>query len=254
MKLSAYIVTLNEEKRLPRTLTALKQVADEIIIVDSGSTDKTEEIAKQFGAKFLFHKWENISFQKHFAQEQCSNEWILTLDADEVLSPQLIEEIKTELENPRADVYKIKIKDMAPKAKKPRIGARTYNLERLYNRKFANMPEDLTHDRLVVQLEAKVAQLKGIIHHYSYQDLYQLWFKLNMYTEQLVNTAITQKRSFSLFRLATEFPRQFLVYYFKRGYIFDGKFGFVMSVSYAYFRFLKIAKWFERKYFLNEEK
>ena len=60
MKLSVYIVALNEELRLPKTLSAVSQVADEILVVDSGSTDKTEEIAKQYGAKFIFHKWKNI--------------------------------------------------------------------------------------------------------------------------------------------------------------------------------------------------
>jgi glycosyltransferase involved in cell wall biosynthesis len=91
MKLSAYIVTLNEEARLPRTLEALKQVEDEIIIVDSGSIDKTEEIAKSYGCKFMFHKWKNISSQKNFAQGKCKNDYLLRLDADEVLSPELIE-------------------------------------------------------------------------------------------------------------------------------------------------------------------
>ena len=93
MKLSVYIVTLNEEKRLEKTLQAVQQVADEILIVDSGSTDKTKEIAEKYNAKFIFHKWKNISSQKKFAQDTCENDFVLSLDADEVLSPRLIEEI-----------------------------------------------------------------------------------------------------------------------------------------------------------------
>ena len=94
VKISAYIVTLNEEKRLGKTLQALKKVADEIFVIDSGSTDKTQKIAEKYGAKFLFHKWKNISAQKHYGQELCHNDWVLSLDADEVLSPELIADIK----------------------------------------------------------------------------------------------------------------------------------------------------------------
>ena len=247
IKISAYIVTLNEELRLEKTLQAVSQVADEIIVVDSGSTDKTEEIAKQNNAKFIFHKWKNISSQKNFAQNECSNEWVISLDADEVLSDELIKEIITIKENPKADAYKVKICDMLPGDKKPRLFAKTYNQVRLYNRKKANMPDDLTHDRVVLGDNCKVEQLKSKINHYSYVSLTQLWFKLNMYTDELVKVAIEKNKKYSLIRLYTELPRQFLVYYFKRRYCLYGTCGFWMATSYAYFRFLKIAKWFEYK-------
>ena len=94
VKISAYIVTLNEEKRLEKTLQAVSQIANEVFVIDSGSTDSTQEIAERNGAKFVFHKWKNISAQKHYGQELCNNDWVLSLDADEVLSPELIQEIK----------------------------------------------------------------------------------------------------------------------------------------------------------------
>ena len=125
VKISAYIVTLNEEKRLGKTLQALKKVADEIFVIDSGSTDKTQKIAEKYGAKFLFHKWKNISAQKHYGQELCQNDWVLSLDADEVLSPELIAEIKEKMKKPAADAYRIKICDMLPGDKKPRLFAKT---------------------------------------------------------------------------------------------------------------------------------
>lgn len=245
MKLSAYIVTLNEELRLERTLKALKKVANEIIIVDSGSTDKTKEIALANGAKFLFHKWKNISSQKNFAQNKCQNDWVLSLDADEVLSQELIEEIKQIKQNPTADAYKIKIRDIMPGDKKPRLLAKTYNQVRLYNRKKANMPDDLTHDRVVLGQNCSVIQLKSIIWHYSYVTLTQLWFKLNMYTDELVQVALKKNKKYSKLRLYTEMPVQFLRYYFIKRCFLYGTCGFWMATSYAYFRFLKIAKWFE---------
>lgn len=245
VKISAYIVTLNEEKRLEKTLQALKKVADEIFVIDSGSTDKTQEIAEKYGAKFLFHKWKNISAQKHYGQELCHNDWVLSLDADEVLSPELIAEIKEKMKNPTADAYKMKICDMLPGDKKPRWLAKTYNQVRLYNRKKSNMPDDLTHDRVVVGEGAAVEQLEAKVFHYSYVSLTQTWFKLNMYTDELVKTAVKEGRNYTRLRLYTEFPRQFLVYYFKKRYFLYGTCGFWMATTYAYFRFLKIAKWFE---------
>lgn len=247
VKISAYIVTLNEEKRLGKTLQVLKKVADEIFVIDSGSTDKTQEIAEKYGAKFLFHKWKNISAQKHYGQELCHNDWVLSLDADEVLSPELIAEIKEKMKNPAADAYRIKICDMLPGDKKPRLFAKTYNQVRLYNRKKSNMPDDLTNDRVVVGEGAVVEQLESKVFHYSYISLTQTWFKLNMYTDELVKTAVEQGRKYSKLRLYTEFPRQFLVYYFKKRYFLYGTCGFWMATTYAYFRFLKIAKWFEWK-------
>ena len=247
VKISAYIVTLNEEKRLGKTLQALKKVADEIFVIDSGSTDKTQEIAEKYGAKFLFHKWKNISAQKHYGQELCHNDWVLSLDADEVLSPELIAEIKEKMKKPTADAYRIKICDMLPGDKKPRLFAKTYNQVRLYNRKKNNMPDDLTNDRVLVGEGAVVEQLESKVFHYSYISLTQTWFKLNMYTDELVKTAVEQGRKYSKLRLYTEFPRQFLVYYFKKRYFLYGTCGFWMATTYAYFRFLKIAKWFEWK-------
>lgn len=245
VKLSVYLVTLNEEQRLEKTLKAAAKVADEIVVVDSGSTDKTEKIAKKFKANFIFHKWKNISSQKNFAQNKCHNDWVLLLDADEVLSDELIAQIKAIKKNPTADAYKMKICDMLPGDVQPRMFAKTYNQVRLYNRQKANMPDDLTHDRVVLGESAKVAQLTAKVHHYSYVSLTQFWFKLNMYTDELVKTALEKNKKYSHLRLFTEFPRQFLVYYFKRRYFLYGTCGFWMATSYAYFRFLKIAKWFE---------
>ncbi|MBR2136509.1 MAG: glycosyltransferase family 2 protein [Alphaproteobacteria bacterium] len=245
VKLSAYIVTLNEEQRLGATLEALRQVADEIFVIDSGSTDRTQEIAEKYGAKFLFHEWKNISAQKHFGQELCRNEWVLSLDADEVLSPELIAEIKEKLQNPAADAYKMKIRDMLPGDKKPRFFAKTYNQIRLYNRRKANMPDDFTNDRVIASENAKIEQLNSVIYHYSYVSLTQTWFKLNMHTDELVKTAVAQGRYYTRLRLYTEFPRQFFIYYFRKGYFLYGTCGFWMATTYAYFRFLKIAKWFE---------
>jgi len=245
MKLSVYIVTLNEELRLPKTLAAASKVADEIVVVDSGSTDRTEEIAKKYGAKFIFHKWKNISSQKKFAQDICENDFVLSLDADEVLSPDLIVEINEVKKNNRYSAYKIRIKDMYPGDKKPKFFAKSYNLVRLYDRRIATMPDDLTHDRVVFLKNVAVFKLKGIIYHYSYIRLTQLWYKYNMFTDELLKTSIKTNKKYSKFRLIIEMPFQFFKYYVLKRQFLNGWFGFINSVSLSYFRFLKIAKWVE---------
>lgn len=249
MKISAYLVTLNEEQRLEKTLKAVSKVADEIVVVDSGSTDKTEKIARKYKAKFIFHKWKTYCDQKSFAEKKCSNDWVLLVDADEVLSYELIKEIKQfKKSEPSHKAYNIKICNMFPEDVKPRKFAHTFNVVRLYNRNFAHMPPDLFNkDRVKVCEGQTVGQLKNIIHHYCFLNLEQTTAKYNLHSSELLNTAIAEKRQFSRLRLYTEFPRQFLRYYFFKKYFLLGTQGFIQAMALANFRFMKIAKWFEYK-------
>lgn len=248
IQLSVYMITLNEEERLGKTLQAAVQVADEIIIVDSGSTDNTQKIAEKYKAKFYHKDWISYSDQKHYAQELCHNQWVLSIDADEVLSKELIKEIQKIKEKPQYDIYKIRIGDMYPGFNHPRIGTQKYNLARLYNRQFASMPKDnLTKDRISINNKAHIGQLKGLIHHYSYLDLHHQVNKLNNFTDQVVQTAISEHKNYSGLRLSTEFLRQFICYYIIKRNFLNGEWGFVTSINLAYFRFLKIAKWREQQ-------
>lgn len=247
IKISAYIVTLNEETRLEKTLKAVSEVADEIIVVDSGSTDKTEQIALKHNAKFIFHKWKSYCEQKSFAEKECSNDWVLLVDADEVLSDNLIKEIKQlKKDTPEYNAYNIKICNMFPQDTTPRRFAQSFNVVRLYNRKFAHMPPNLFNkDRIKVAQNEPIGQLNSAIHHYCFLSLEQTTAKYNLHSSELLNTAIAEKRQFSRLRLYTEFPRQFLRYYFFKKYFLLGTQGFIQAMALANFRFMKIAKWFE---------
>lgn len=248
MQLSVYLVTLNEEERLENTLRAASRVADEIVVVDSGSTDRTESIARQYGARFIFNKWKNISSQKRFAQNECHHDWVLSLDADEVLSEGLIDEIlalKQQPDIPVRNVFKAKIVAMYPGDRKPRLFANYYNLVRLYNRSQATMPDDMTHDRVVLEEGCVIVQLRNAVHHYSYISLTKLWQKYNAYSDELVKTAIATGKGYSRTRMVFEFPVQFIRYYILRGQFLHGWWGFISAVTSAYFRFLKIAKYIE---------
>ncbi len=249
VKISAYVITFNEEKRLGKTLDALERVADEIVVVDSGSTDKTEEIARQHAkVRFMHRDWISYANQKNFAQNQCVNEWLLSIDADEVLSDELIAEINRVKKDPLYVVYKVRIGDMFPGFKRPRRFTKMYNLERLYHRDYATMyPDLLTKDRIALTEDVRVGQLKGLVYHYSYLTLENQINKLNRFTNQVIETALSEGKHYSRIRLVTEFFRQFFCYYIIKRQFLNGRWGFVSAVTLAYFRFLKIAKWFEWK-------
>jgi len=244
MKLSAYVITLNEEKRIGKTLKALTKVADEIIVVDSGSTDKTKEIVEKFNCNFIYHKWVSYCDQKHFAQEKCKNDFVIMVDADEVLSEKLIKEINDIKKNGfKSDAYNIKIVDMSPNSEKPNVFAKKFNVIRLYNKKIANLPDNLMNkDRVNVSRCKNIEQLKNPILHYSFLSIFDAVQKYNIHSEELVKTAIKNKKHYSTFRLIFELPRQFLKYYFAHRLFLYGKFGFTQAMILSYFRFLKVAK------------
>lgn len=245
-KLSVYIVTLNKQARLGTTLAAARQVADEIIVVDSGSTDKTCEIAESYGAKVIFHRWVSYCEQKNYAESQCRNDWVLLLDADEVLSPALIKEIKSLPDNPPFNAYKMKIANVYPGENRPPFWPELFNVVRLYDKTVASMPKDQWNkDRVRVPAGEKMGQLKNLIYHYCILSIEQAVDKYNRHSTELLKTLIAADRSFSRMRLVTEFPRQFLHYYFKKRLMFGGVKGFNQAMILAYFRYLKIAKWFE---------
>ena len=108
MKLSVGIITFNEENRIGKTLDSVREIADEVIVVDSESTDRTTEIALSKGARVFVEKWKGYGPQKNSVLKKCKGEWILLIDADEVISPQLKEKIKSIInsESPSGDVYK----------------------------------------------------------------------------------------------------------------------------------------------------
>ncbi len=247
------MVTYNEEKRLPKTLEAISKVADEIVIVDSGSTDKTEEIAKRYGAKFIFHKWVSYANQKNFAQNQCQYDWLLSLDADEVLSPELIKEIK-ELKKmtPEYKIYNLKIADLFP-GMRYKCGTRTYNIIRLYHRDYATMKAHLlSEDRIAPTQKVSIGELKAPVYHYSFLNISQHILKLNKYTDEVQQVVQKKHKHYSTIRLIFEFLLQFCHYYFMKRFCIHGTFGFIASMNLGYARFLKIAKAIENE--KNKEK
>lgn len=247
-KLSVYIIAKNEARRIRRTLVAARKVADEIVVVDSGSTDDTVKIAEELADRVVYHPWVSYSEQKHYAQELCSNDWVLMDDADEVITDSLADEIVRwkGREDDGTVAYKFKIVSVYPGERGPKRFAECVREIRLYNRKHADLrAEDLTNDRVTVAPGARVGCFRNPVAHFSYMSLEQVIDKLNQYTTESLEKR--NGRHYPLIRLFVEGPLNFVRAYLLGRCFLHGVLGFIAAYNYAHFRWVKQAKDYERR-------
>jgi glycosyltransferase involved in cell wall biosynthesis len=246
LKLSCFIIAKNEADRIGRTIAAVRGWVDEVVVVDSGSTDGTQKIAEGAGARVVFNEWPGFGQQKRFAETQCRNNWLLNLDADEVVSPELALEIQFLFEGgePRLAVYSFPINDVYPGQSKPRPWAHDYVQPRLYDRRRVRFKDSTIHDS-VETAGMRIGHLKGDVHHFSarsFDDQLQKALERARY-----NADNTKLKSLTLLRLRLvfEFPVTFLKYYVMRRHFTGGLAGFQSSMIGAYARFVRIARMLE---------
>jgi hypothetical protein len=246
---SVTIITLNEEENLPHAIKSVEW-AEEVIVVDSGSTDKTVEIAKKLGAKVIHNSWSGYGQQKNFAQKQASHEWILNIDADEVV-PQ---ELAYEIQNSLTSVAEGKLKALGfyfPRktfylGRWIQYGGWYPNyLVRLAHRTFASWTEPNVHEELRVQGE--VQSLSSPLHHFAFSSI-QDQILTNLRFSRLGSQDLKKTgQQPSISRLILKPIGKFLeTYIVKRGFM-DGLAGFIISVNVAHSMFLKYAYLSEAK-------
>lgn len=245
-QLSVYYIVKNEEDRLPESLAKVKTFADEVIVVDSGSTDKTVELAKAGGANVFFNEWKGFAVQKAYAASLCKNDWVLEIDADEVPSDELIASIRTLFDFGNLDEYagfEIKWKHVAPFPGHPMWYAPSMKIMRLYNRKRAAIPivENTIDDRARVK-EGKVGKLRGVMYHRPVMSFIQAERKFIVLSNDQAQEYFLKGRKISSLRIYFEFPLKFLKYYLLKGNILNGWYGFSFSVISAYRNFMRLAK------------
>jgi glycosyltransferase involved in cell wall biosynthesis len=233
-KISVLIITLNEEENLKKLLPEL-DFADEIIIIDSFSTDQTELVSRTFPkVTFVQHKFENFSTQRNFAISQAKNDWILFIDADEILTPKLKEEIiETLRNNTTYSAYFFERIFMFENSILKYSGNQTDKIFRLFNKKFAKYDENkLVHEKLIVN--GQIGSLKNKLIHYSYSSYLDYKEKIIFYGKFKAQEKFAKKVKPSVILQLLHPSYNFLYNYFIRLGFLDGKKGIIICYLNAY--------------------
>lgn len=244
-QLSVIIITHNEEENILRCILSVKDLADEILVVDSFSSDRTVEICNASGCKVISHEFEGYGQQKQFGVEQAGNDWILSLDADEVVTDELKQEIRTLMQKepiPHGG-YQIPFSLFYMGRILRYSGTGNEFHLRLYDRIRGRFTIVKVHEG--VEVNGPVGTLKGKIIHYSYRDLVHHLQKINTYTTQAAEGYTARGRMFSKAWVAFKFPVSFFVFYIIKLGILDGYPGFLWSFFAAFYGSMKVAKTIE---------
>lgn len=235
--LSVCVICKNEEANIARCLESV-QFADEIIVLDSGSTDNTVAIAKRYTDKVYATDWQGYGVQKQRALEKATQEWVLNLDADEFLSPDLIDDIKRALKAPSVDGYRIPIK-MNFYNKSLNYSMSPKRHVRLFKRQHATFSVDIVHEKIILPKNARIGTLSGPILHHSFRDVSHALYKLNKYSSYSAKIKIEHHavQSFSKTILASCWMF-FRCYFLQKGFL-DGKAGFVFAIYNAHGTFYR---------------
>ena len=249
--LSVTIVTFNEEENLARTLASVAW-ADEILVVDSGSTDRTVEIARSFNATVLERPWPGFAEQKNFALAQCSGEWILSLDADEELSPELQREIRQTLAvDSTVDAFYLKRRNLFLGRWIKHAGFYPDPKLRLFRRTLPSPPRFESRPvHETIHFSGPTATLKADILHHAYPTLSSYIEHMDRYSslgaQILVDRGRTSANPITFFGRTALFP----LVGFKWNYILrlgflDGREGFLLNLYHAAYASWKYAKAWE---------
>ncbi|PVB59448.1 glycosyltransferase family 2 protein [Labrenzia sp. 011] len=248
LPLSVFIIARDEADRISRAIESVTGWADEVIVIDSGSTDNTVAVAESLGARVIHNDWPGYGPQKRFGEDQCRNDWLLNLDADEEVTPELRAEIQAKFADGSyrdADGWRVMIRDLYAHESAPAPWAYGYHQIRLYDRRKGRFSTSSVHDTVRPEEGATIASLKGIMAHRSIRSLDFQVAKYNRYSGMQVEDMRARGRKLPRWRLLSEFPVSFLKAYFVRRYLKYGWWGFILSVNYAHARFLRVAKAYE---------
>jgi len=238
-RLSAVIITHNAAAQLPECLESL-HFADEILIVDSGSQDATRALAERYGARFLHQDWLGYGGQKQFAVGQATNDWVLCIDADERVTPELADSIRATLQAPALFAYDMpRCNRFMGRWLRHGEGYPDPNL-RLFHRRHARWSDDVIHEHVIA--DGTVGRLRGDLQHESETTLADYLEKQNRYTTLQAEKLHAQGKRAGVLRLTLSPLLRFIKFYFLRLGFLDGVPGLVHIAIGCFNSYMKYAK------------
>ena len=243
-RLSVTVIARDEERNLARCLASVAW-ADEIVLVDSGSTDATRDIGRRFGARVVEQPWLGYAAQKNLAAERAAHRFVLSLDADEWLPEETARELRRELEAPRADAYALRRRSALSAGFVRRAWGPDWQV-RFYRKDRARFGGGAVHESVRPGPGARVARLDGHILHLTARSIGEWSARMNRYAALAAPELARRGRRHVLVRLVLSPPAAFLRSYLVRGGVLDGVRGLVVGAEQAHYVLLKYAAAWER--------
>lgn len=239
-KLSVVIITLNEEHCITRCIDSVRAIADEIVLLDSFSTDNTAAIAEQIGAKVVQQKFEGYTLQKQRAVALAQNDFVFSIDADEVVSNELCESILAEKQNGFTfDAYEMNRLNFVGERAVKTCGWYPDAKIRIWNRTKGGWQGGKVHEQLVMNKNTSIKKLEGDLWHYTYADMQALKTQQEKFARLAAEDLKQKSLSYLLPKMIFSSGFKFLRSYFlKRGFT-DGALGFAICYEQARGVFLK---------------
>lgn len=246
MKLSVAIITFNEEKNIERCLQSVQSVADEIVVVDSLSTDSTEAICKKYSVRFISEKFRGHIQQKNYAMELTNHDFVLSLDADEELSTELTKSILEIKSGGTADAYKFNRLNNYCGTFIYHGGWYPDTKIRLWDKRKGKWGGENPHDQVIMNSDSSIEKLHGDLKHYTYRTLGEHLLQMNKFSDIAAAEAFKRnKRANVILHLVLNPFFTFIKTYILKAGFMDGVAGFQVAISGAYYRYLKYAKLYQ---------
>lgn len=245
-RISCYIRTLNEERRIRDVVRGALQVADEVLLIDSGSTDATLAIAEAEGARIIRQPWLGSGRQKRVGEEAARHDWVLDLDADEVLTAELAAEIRAIFEaGPQFPMYALTLITVPPFGE-PWRNFKKADRIKLYDKRHIRIPDHAAWDQFDVPRGARRGKLRQPVMHYAFSGIEHVMAKLNRVSSVRARETGLKPLWNVILRVIFGLPVYFFKEYILSGLIRGGVYGFAYAWAIAFGRWLRDVKMYER--------
>lgn len=246
LPLSVFIIAQDEEDRIPRAIESVRDWVDEVIVVDGGSEDGTVAVSESLGARVVHNPWPGYGPQKAFAETLCRNRWLLNLDADEEVTPELADEIRALFAKgePPLPAYRITVAMRLRFARAHHRLAPNNAPIRLYDREKLGFRDHPIHDSVVFRdgQEGAVGKLRHVVWHRSFRSYAHAIDKLNRYSSMQAEDLVRKGKVPVGVRVVVEPLFAFVKMYLLRRYFLYGVEGWTEAIIYAFWRTMRLAK------------